>query len=532
MLRVVIGGIGGGFPAADGMKRPVLMAPIPGMGSDGIVRHSMQALTGGELQQLAAPLLQSVREQVTQAIAPIQQENAALRQRMDQLSQPQRSAGFLMGGAPGVRTGEDPLTSRGYSFQRLCGLLSGAIGQDQCKVELGMHQRLSDLFQREGFRQTVGQSILVPLSGSYVDSFDHGLAMEVRQSMRAGVTGLDPNELQWIGQRVGGVVRQALSQYDDTGLGVLLGPTQQGELIELLRAREAVSAAGATQIALPPNGRLQFPRAQSAATAHWLGEVPSDKSSGSGLTDSSPTTGYLTLMAKKLGCFVKSPNELIRFANPTVEAFIRNDIAQVMGLASDLSMLEGAGTGRNIKGLLNFAVQPHVAGTVATDGDTFEPSDVAAMLAKLEEANVVMDESTSWLMRPAMWHTGILERRVQVLDDDDVLQEVGAYLFSVNRNDVSQGKPMNLRGAKVVTSTQVSRSRVKGSGTNLSYILLGAFRDFLVGRVGVMEFATSTQGDTPFLTDQTWIRAIQHIDAGPRHEESFVLCDQLAIPLV
>jgi hypothetical protein len=29
--------------------------------------------------------------------------------------------------------------------------------------------------------------------------------------------------------------------------------------------------------------------------------------------------------------------------------------------------------------------------------------------------------------------------------------------------------------------------------------------------------------------DQTYLRGIQHVDAGPRHAPSFVLCDQLQI---
>ena len=47
--------------------------------------------------------------------------------------------------------------------------------------------------------------------------------------------------------------------------------------------------------------------------------------------------------------------------------------------------------------------------------------------------------------------------------------------------------------------------------------------------MGVMEFLASGLGDTALQNDQTYLRGIQHIDAGPRHAASFVLCDQLVV---
>ena len=36
-------------------------------------------------------------------------------------------------------------------------------------------------------------------------------------------------------------------------------------------------------------------------------------------------------------------------------------------------------------------------------------------------------------------------------------------------------------------------------------------------------------GDTALQNDMTYLRGIQHIDAGPRHQASFVICDQLIV---
>ena len=47
--------------------------------------------------------------------------------------------------------------------------------------------------------------------------------------------------------------------------------------------------------------------------------------------------------------------------------------------------------------------------------------------------------------------------------------------------------------------------------------------------MGVMEFLASGHGDTALQNDQTFLRGIQHIDAGPRQPTSFVMCDQLVV---
>jgi HK97 family phage major capsid protein len=104
----------------------------------------------------------------------------------------------------------------------------------------------------------------------------------------------------------------------------------------------------------------------------------------------------------------------------------------------------------------------------------------------------------------------------------------GPFLFHPSRS-AADAPPQELYGTKVVRSSQVSNTRTKGSGVDLTYILLGYFPDWIVARLGVMEFLASGFGDTALVNDQTWLRGIQHVDAGPRHAASFVLCDQLVV---
>jgi HK97 family phage major capsid protein len=355
---------------------------------------------------------------------------------------------------------------------------------------------------------------------------EESLREEVRYTMQQGVRGAGVDQLRWAMQRAGmdgNAIRQTLSQFDDTAGGVFTHDGTQGEMIELIRAKEVFSRAGVSEITLPPNGRLPFPKQTSASSGYWVGE-------NQAVTESEPGTGAFELLAKKLACLIKCPNELIRFGTPSVEAFFRSDMARVLALKADRTLLDGVGATTSPKGLINFdGVNTYVASTVATDGNTFEPEDVNLMLSVVEELDHDLDTAAwKWIMRPKMW-TNIQNRRAgSGYGDDD---HKGAWLFPINRSDIAAGRASMLAGHPVLRSTQVSGVRTKGSSSDLSYILGGVFAHYLLGRIGVLEITTTTQGDTAFANDQTWLKAIQHLDGAPRYPNAFVFCDSSAMDL-
>ncbi len=200
---------------------------------------------------------------------------------------------------------------------------------------------------------------------------------------------------------------------------------------------------------------------------------------------------------------------------------MRFDMARVAALKADLAMLEGTG-GTQIKGLLTYSdIGTLSASTAGANGDTFEAQDVARMEGALPDA---VAAPTAWLMRKDMY-AALMNRRADAVSAADA---AGPFLFHPSRS-AADAPPAELYGTKVVRSSQISNTRTKGAGTDLSYILVGYFPDWIVSRMGVMEFLASGLGDTALQNDQTYLRGIQHIDAGPRHAASFVLCDQLVV---
>ena len=426
------------------------------------------------------------------------------------------------GQSAGIRTGEDPMGSRGWSLLRVMALKAGILEPDEAKTELDIHRKLSTAFVDAGFKKASAGSIMCPMSSDYMSATDPTLAGEVRQSVMAGVEGMDLEYVRWLRRQSSTPVsvKQTLSRYDDTAGGSLIpNAAFGGEIIELLKAASVLERAGAREVPLPPQGSLDMGSITSGPTVYWVGQSES-------ITDSNIGTGKASMTAKKQAAMTKVPNELVRYSagSAAIEAIIREETAKAMATDLDQQALTGASSSVRVRGLTSYSnVQTLSATTQDSNGDQLEPRDIARMLSALESANHEISETFAFVCRPAnLWD--ILERRSDSVSASD---GAGGYLFSANRDQIATGNPVRLRGVRVLTSTSVSRTREKGSASNLSMIFAGDWQRLLVGRVGAFEVATSTQGDTPFTQDESWLRTIQSVDTVPTHPDGFVYIDDL-----
>lgn len=425
---------------------------------------------------------------------------------------------------PFIRHGEDPFTSRGFSFLRCIGMAANEIPRDHGKIEMELSGKIKQMYLDLGYKRSGTDSIFVPFSAElFAQSHgDTNLANEVRDLVRAGVAGYDPGTVAHLRNKHWG--REKAQSWIDSGTGgTLVAPPMQGELIELLRNNEIFMQAGARMIAMPPNGRITWPKQTGPGTAYWVGE-------STAITESTPTTGDVVLQAKKLGIIETIPNELFRYASVSIEQFIREDMARTLALKMDKTFLDSQGSTNEPKGILNYSgITSHNATTVAANGNTYGADDPAEMIGKVEEQNAIF---RSFIMRPLMY-TALSNRRAGsgfAADDG-----AGPFLFNMWRTlqeefiDPRRMTVGNLNGYPVYKSTQVANNRVKGSGTNLTYILGGDFTDFLIAMSGVMEFLVANQTTQAFTQDQTQLRGILHCDGAPRHEASFIKCDFLLV---
>lgn len=519
-------------PSAPSAHHPAPAAPAPAVN---------QAANAFDVGALAT----AIGAQVAQHVAPINAAVLALTQRVEGvtnqvngLSAPTNpnAAAIAAGtaGAPGagaaIRQGESIMSSRGYSFSRMLQCVGGMMGAEHAKIEGELSGRLRRIYQGNGL-VSQGTGWLVPVAAEHIH--DEAIRAEIRQLSQAGLAGVTMEDARQVSQwrnertlsRLPRDVSQALSIHDETALGIFLDVAMQGELIPLLRAQEVMSRAGAREITLPINGRLSMGAQVGAQSAYWVGTGAAGASNRA-LTSSEPSTGSRHLMARKLGCLCRVPMDLVRFSTRAVELFLRQDMATVMALEESNTFLNNTTvTDLKPKGILAYAgIKTVLAGVIGTDGNTIQPEDVDMLMAEIEEANVPINESGFTLvMRPKL-RAALATRRADAVSGGD---GAGQYVFLDMALNAMQGNRSLIHGYRCLTSTQVSAARTKGSGTNLTMVFGGDFSQFVIGRHGVMEFATATQGDTSFQNDEMYLRGIEYVDGIPRYEEAFGIIDTL-----
>lgn len=403
----------------------------------------------------------------------------------------------------------------------------------------GEEFELSNRLKEAGYQTENLGSVLWPLGEDYliepIDQEGRKLAdfTQLRKEVaeRCSFKG-DPGEFGWLmkqnaefARKTFGLEKKDMMLGDDTLGGMLIPSTQSGSIIDLLRARAVLARAGSTEVPLPPSGNLAYPRWTSDAS---FAQVDPDTTTD--MSTSTPGTGVVRLQAKSLRGAVTIPNDLIRYSSPAIETLVRMTMAEKAAIAEDNIFLEQVGSSVGSKGIINYTQSTaetvtanrltlHVAQTVAANGNTLDPEDVALIQALYEESNDP-DPATGWIMRP-LFFSKIRNKRADAVSAGDAK---GPFMFDLTRS-LKDGPVDGIGDVPVFRTTQASRNRSKGSATDLFYVLYGNFRRHLIGRVGAVEISTSEH--VKFLQDKTVIRVILRSDNGLAHEESFVFTDTL-----
>lgn len=422
---------------------------------------------------------------------------------------------------PYTTTGPVGKSSDGYSLLRAAAYAVGAIGPESAKEEIEIGRRLEKAYRESGYYPSHGK-MLIPIGTDHMPTvFPNGETHHEMKSIKTELAGMLRAALP--SQIDADYVKKAMGTISATSGGTLVAPPQLGEVIELQRTFESFSAAGSRNVTLPPNGRIIFPKQTSATSGYWVEEAAV-------ITESDIATGSLSLEAKKLGAMIRYSNELLRFASPDIEAMFRTDMAAQLGLTADAAMFDGTG-GTQIKGLLTYptvstwtagtdAVIAYTATTVGTNGNTFEPEDFIKMPPRIAE--VAQRLPRTWIMRTGMPES-IMSRRWDSVTASD---GKGGFLYNASRG-LGDPLPNMIYGDRLVTSNNVPHNRVKGSGTNLTVAIFGAFSEWIIARSGVLEIDLNPYDATGFPRAQSVLRALLWIDAGPRHLSSFAYADQL-----
>lgn len=294
-----------------------------------------------------------------------------------------------------------------------------------------------------------------------------------------------------------------------TGTGSAGGyivPTQYvAELIEMLYAESVVVSLGATVMDDLIGSPVEIPKQVGGATASWVGE-------NSDITSSDLTFGQLVLTPKSVAALVKLSNRLLSLSNPSIEAIVRRDMAQALALAIDLAALRGSGTSNQPKGIANTTGINTVS--IGPNGGTFTFDTAQDMITELEIDNALRGK-LAFVTHPLVIKK-LKKYKVPQYSGDTGGMPIVLPMTDQNLRD--------LLGYDFKTTTQLPTNLTKGSSSDCTEVYFGNWQELIIAVWGGLEIQASTETYDAFQKNQTWIRAIQDVDIGVRHAESFCLC--------
>ena len=266
--------------------------------------------------------------------------------------------------------------------------------------------------------------------------------------------------------------------------------------IEALRDRLAVAELGAT---LLPGliGDVSIPKRTGSATAYWFGGDNADS-----ITESTGTVGTVTMSPKPLGAYSKFSYLMRLQSTPGIEQLIRDDFVALLANAVDAAAINGSGSSHQPLGILNTAGIGSVAG--GTNGLAVTMDHLLDLKKEVTIDNA--DAPTAGYLTNAK-----VEAAVSKLKDGN-----GQYLLSPYGTELGRSQ---IAGRRFEVSNNVPSNLTKGTGTGLSAVIYGQFRDLLIGTFGSLEVITDPYTD--FAKGTVGVRALQAIDIAVRHPESF-----------
>lgn len=317
--------------------------------------------------------------------------------------------------------------------------------------------------------------------------------------------------------------------------GFLVPPDVMSEVIPLLRAKAVVRSAGPRNLPMP-RGTLTMPGAGSAATASYGPE-------GGRIGVSQGTLRQIVASYKKLTALVPISNDMMRYADPAIDAWVRDDLVKVMALREDLAFLLSDGTQDTPRGFISFA-NAHVisnggtlgvwsttaasvlavngadpanstGGNFITSTANYNLATVAAELGgavnRLDQANVE-DDKRVWFMNPRSYNYLY-----------NVQNSLGVYVY---RDELNKG---TLLGYPYKKTTQIGTNYWDAAASNkdLSFVFLVEMSEDVILDSMQLELAVSrdasyvaADGSTrsTFQSDETLIRAVAEHDHQLRYQ--------------
>ncbi len=275
--------------------------------------------------------------------------------------------------------------------------------------------------------------------------------------------------------------------------------------IELLENRAMVMQLGATMLS-GLVGNVDIPGQATSETAYWIGE-------GNNLTQSEGTFKQIPLRMKTVGALSVFTRSMMMQSSIDIEMRIRNNFAKRMALAIDKAALSGTGLNNQPRGILNTSGIGSIS--LGTNGGNPSWSSIVGLMKEIHIENAMLG-GTAWLTNPHVL-AKLMTTPVQTggTEGNFLLKEPGNILC----------------GFPFYMTNQVPADLTKGTGTNLSALILGNWPELIIGEWGVFEVLANPFADTAFAAGSIQVRCMQSVDVNIGNPEAFAVITDMITSL-
>lgn len=298
-------------------------------------------------------------------------------------------------------------------------------------------------------------------------------------------------------------IAKALNTTSGSAGGFVVPPEFVEQIIPLLYNKTAVRKAGCVTMPMP-NGTMTVPKMTGGSQAYWVGE-------GLPIGTSQPSFGQIVATAHKLAALVPITNDQLKYAVPTFDAMVRDDLATQIALAEDSAFLRGNGLQFMPKGLDSIVLASNQKISNATPTFGTINTELTQLVTTLENANIPMDRG-AFIMAPRVKNSLM-----------NLQNQQGQYIY---RDEMRGG---TLNGYKFFSTAQIPTNLIVGPNADCSEIYFADFAQCMILEARSLEFSISTEAMfqdalgnlvSTFQNDMTLIRGILAEDFQVRYDNA------------
>jgi HK97 family phage major capsid protein len=328
-----------------------------------------------------------------------------------------------------------------------------------------------------------------------------------------------------------GQIRAGHTMWDDAAGGIWVPDQVIPDIILPVYSQSAFialdPATGTTNVSVIDGlvgNPVKLPEFEGGMIAYWIGEEDD-------YAESKTKSGNITMTPKKLGVMTRMTEELMQFANPQLDAFIRRDMAAAMSKKVDFTVGYGTGTANIPMGVFNspkvksFYAQgltETAPGSPTAGGTELAFDGLMEMQGAIEDKDINLDASFGIVSHPRYF------RRLKKAKVDSYSGQVSNQAYLLGAPFISDTLLKSIIGP-YFKSTQIPTKKMIGGTTPGTHdkgtdVLMGNLREIIVGRWGGIQLTNDGGTGAGFIRDQTFIKMRTWLDVAIRQGEALRRC--------